>query len=77
MRSEALRILDQLHELRGHKYVMAYWMALIYSALKERDEAFRWLDTALEERSAQLACVVWIRASTFSVPTLASRTCCR
>ena len=55
MRSEALRILDQLHELRGHKYVMAFWMALIHAGLKERDEAFRWLDAALEERSSGLA----------------------
>ena len=55
MRSEALHILDQLHELRGHKYVEPYWMALIHTGLKERDEAFRWLDTALEERSAELA----------------------
>jgi TolB-like protein/Flp pilus assembly protein TadD len=57
MRSDALRVLDQLHELRGHKYVMAYWMALIHAGLRERDEAFRWLDTALEERSAHLAFV--------------------
>ncbi len=57
MKSEALRILDQLHELRGHKYVMPYWMALIHTGLRDRDEAFRWLDTALEERSATLAYV--------------------
>jgi tetratricopeptide (TPR) repeat protein len=59
MRSEAIRILDQLDELRGHKYVMPYWMALIHSGLRERDEAFRWLDAALEERSAWLAYVSW------------------
>ena len=57
MRTEALRILDQLHELRGHKYVMPYWVALIHTGLKDRDEAFRWLDAALEERSAFLAYV--------------------
>jgi TolB-like protein/Tfp pilus assembly protein PilF len=57
MRSEALRILDQLHELRGHKYVSAHSMAVIHTALRDRDEAFRWLDTALEERSAFLAYV--------------------
>ena len=53
--SDCIAPLDQLHELRGHKYVMPYWMALIHTGLKERDEAFRWLDTALEERSAELA----------------------
>ena len=57
MRSEALRIFDQLHELRGHIYVMPVWMALIHTGLRERDEAFRWLDMALEERSPWLAYV--------------------
>lgn len=57
MRSEALRILDQLHELRGHKYVMPYWVALIHASLRESDEAFRWLDTGLAERDAELAYV--------------------
>lgn len=60
MRSEALRILDQLHELRGHKYVMPVWVARIHTGLRERDEAFRWLDTALAERSSWLSYVhVW------------------
>src|SRR5207249_4618518 len=55
MRSEALRILDQLHELRGHKYVMPVWVAMIHTGLRERDEAFRWVDAALVERSSWLA----------------------
>jgi tetratricopeptide (TPR) repeat protein len=57
MKSEALRILDQLHELRGQKYVMPYWVALIHTGLRDRDEAFHCLDAALEERSAFLAYV--------------------
>jgi TolB-like protein len=57
MRSEALRILARLHELDGQKYVMPYWIALIHTGLRERNEAFRWLDMALDERSAQLAYV--------------------
>ena len=57
MRSEALRILDQLHELRAHRYVMPYWVGLIHVGLRDRNEAFRWLDAALEERSAFLAYV--------------------
>lgn len=52
MRTEALRILDQL---RGHKYVMPYWVALIHTGLRDRDEAFRWLDAAFAERSPFLA----------------------
>ena len=57
MRPEAQRVLDQLDELRGNKYVMPYWVALIHAGLRDRDEAFRWLDAALEERSAYLAYV--------------------
>lgn len=55
MRNEALSILAQLHELRGYKYVMPVWVAMIHTGLKDRDEAFRWLDAALEERSSWLA----------------------
>jgi TolB-like protein/Flp pilus assembly protein TadD len=55
MRSEALHVLDQLDELRGHKYVMPVWLAMIHTGLRERDEAFRWLDAALAERSSWLA----------------------
>jgi tetratricopeptide (TPR) repeat protein len=58
MRGEALHILDQLHTLGKNRYVMPYWLALIHTGLGERDEAFRWLDLALEERSAQLAYVI-------------------
>ena len=36
---------------------MPYWVALIHTGLRDRDEAFRWLDAALEERSAELAYV--------------------
>jgi len=57
MRSDALDILDQLHELRGQKYVMPVWVARVHTGLRERDEAFRWLDTALAERSSWLAYV--------------------
>jgi len=57
------------------KYVIAYWMAFIHSGLKERDKAFRWLDTALEERSSQLAYVSADPRFDSCVPTLASRIC--
>ena len=57
-RDEALQILEQLHELSKHSYVMAYWMVLIHAGLKQKDEAFRWLETAWQERSAMLA---WVR----------------
>jgi len=56
-RDEALRIIEELHQLSKHRYVMAYWMALISAGLKEKDTAFRWLETAREERSPMLTFV--------------------
>jgi hypothetical protein len=36
---------------------MPFWVARIHTGLEERDEAFRWLDTALAERSPFLTYV--------------------
>jgi tetratricopeptide (TPR) repeat protein len=52
---EATRILKQLDEVSKGRYVPAYWVALVHAALKDTDEAFRWLDKAYRERSARLA----------------------
>jgi hypothetical protein len=48
-------ILEQLHELSDCRYVMAYWIAVIHTGLKEKDEAFEWLGKAFQERSPMLA----------------------
>ena len=52
---EATRILKQLDEVSKGRYVPAYLVALVHAALKDTDEAFRWLDKAYHERSARLA----------------------
>ena len=54
-KDKALEIMQQLQELSKQRYVTAYWMALIHAGLREKDEAFSWLETAYRERSAQLA----------------------
>jgi len=54
-KEEALRVVDELQQLSKHRYIMAYWMALIYAGLGDRDTAFRWLEVAREERSPMLA----------------------
>ncbi len=54
-RKKALAVLDELMEFSKERYVMAYWIALIHAGLKERDEAFDWLEKAYQERSAHLA----------------------
>jgi tetratricopeptide (TPR) repeat protein len=50
-KSEALKVLDQLKELSKRRYVSAYWIAQIYAALGEKEQAFEWLRKAYEERS--------------------------
>ena len=50
-REDALRILDQLIEKSRQQYVAADSIAVVYVALGEKDEAFRWLERAFEEHS--------------------------
>jgi TolB-like protein/cytochrome c-type biogenesis protein CcmH/NrfG len=49
-RGEALKILEQLQELSKQQYVSPYGVGRIYAALGQTEEAFRWLETAYEQR---------------------------
>jgi DNA-binding winged helix-turn-helix (wHTH) protein/TolB-like protein/Flp pilus assembly protein TadD len=51
---EARKILGQLKELSGRRYVMPYHFATIYSALGDKEQAFAWLLKAYEERDDRL-----------------------
>ena len=46
----ALEVLAQLTELSTQRYVSPYDVALIYAALGQTDEAFRWLEKAYDDR---------------------------
>jgi serine/threonine-protein kinase len=50
-RAEALSELDRVLRLSKERYVAAYDVALIYAALADTDNAFVWLERALEDRS--------------------------
>jgi tetratricopeptide (TPR) repeat protein len=54
-RAEACRILEELQEFSKTRYVMAYWIALVYAGLNETDRAFEWLERAYREKSPMLA----------------------
>ncbi|HYG81024.1 MAG TPA: protein kinase [Pyrinomonadaceae bacterium] len=54
---EAREILRRLVAGRDKEWVTAYEIAVIYSFLGERDEAFKWLDRAGEERAVGLTYV--------------------
>jgi eukaryotic-like serine/threonine-protein kinase len=43
-------ILEELKELSAHRYISPYYMAAIFVAQGEHDEAIKWLRTAVDER---------------------------
>lgn len=57
-REEAKAVLGEMEALAKTRFVTAYGMALIHAGLDQKDEAFRWLERAFEERSHWL---VWLR----------------
>jgi len=62
---EAQNVLAQLKESSEKRYVSPYSIATIYAGLGEKDQAFRWLERAYEERSGWL---IWLRAEPVSDP---------
>jgi tetratricopeptide (TPR) repeat protein len=55
---EARRILVELENLAGRKFVTSYGVALLHAGLGQNDAAFAWLNKAFDERSHWL---VWLR----------------
>ena len=52
-KAEAQQILAELNQ-QNQKYVSPYTVATIYAGLGERDQAFKWLEKAFEERDIWL-----------------------
>jgi len=50
-RDDAQKILQQLQERSSEEFVTPYMIVRINAALGQKDEAFRWLNTAYEERA--------------------------
>jgi TolB-like protein/DNA-binding winged helix-turn-helix (wHTH) protein/Tfp pilus assembly protein PilF len=53
-KADAERVLSQLLDRAKSSHVSPYAIAVVYAALNQKDEAFHWLDKALEERSKAL-----------------------
>jgi tetratricopeptide (TPR) repeat protein len=55
---EARQVISDLHDLSESRetprYVSPYTVAAIYAALNEKDQAFKWLEQASEERDVWL-----------------------
>lgn len=54
-RVEALEVIEQLQQIRAQRYLPAYYTAIVYAGLGEKEEAFTWLEKAYEERNGPLA----------------------
>jgi tetratricopeptide (TPR) repeat protein len=52
--AEARKIVDQLKERSQQTYVQPMWVAVIYLALGDKDQAFDWMQRAYDDRSAWL-----------------------
>jgi serine/threonine-protein kinase len=51
---EALKLLNELQDFSKRQYHDAFWTAVAYTGLGDRDKAFEWLNKAYEERSASM-----------------------
>ncbi|HSB07906.1 MAG TPA: winged helix-turn-helix domain-containing protein [Blastocatellia bacterium] len=52
---EALNLVDEFIRMRRRRYVPAYSIALVYAGLGNADEAFDWLERAIDEHSGPMA----------------------
>jgi tetratricopeptide (TPR) repeat protein len=57
-RDEAISILNNLEEQSRHHYISAYYIALIYAGLGDKERAFAWLEKAYSDRNEWL---VWLK----------------
>jgi eukaryotic-like serine/threonine-protein kinase len=53
-RAEAIKILGRLTELSKQRYIPAYYFAIVYAGLDQKDQAFAELEKAFQERSDYL-----------------------
>jgi tetratricopeptide (TPR) repeat protein len=54
-REEARQVLEDLEEMARHKYVSAYYFALIQMGLNDDERMYEWLARAVEERAGFMA----------------------
>jgi len=58
-RAEALKLAREFEDLSTRSYVDFYFVAMIYAGLGDKDQAFRYLEKAYQERSNQ---ITWLAA---------------
>lgn len=53
-RAEAQQVLDDLMKVQNQRYVSSYTVAAIHAGLNDQDQAFKWLEKAVEEHDIWL-----------------------
>jgi TolB-like protein/DNA-binding winged helix-turn-helix (wHTH) protein len=53
-RAEAQQVLSELQQVQSQRYVSPYTVAAIYAGLGDQEQAFKWLDRAVEEHDIWL-----------------------
>lgn len=53
-KAEAQRVLSELSDLQNRRYVSSYTVGAIYAGLGDKDQAFKWLEKAYDERDVWL-----------------------
>jgi TolB-like protein/tetratricopeptide (TPR) repeat protein len=54
-KTEALRIVAQLQALSSNRYVSPYGIAQIYAALNDKEQTFKWLQIAYDDRAVWMS----------------------
>jgi hypothetical protein len=52
--AEARRILNELEEARSTRVISAWGLAVLHASLGDAEDAFKWLETAIDEKSPGL-----------------------
>jgi len=52
--AEAQKVLTDLQQLQDQRYVSPYTVAAVYAGLGDKEQAFKWLETAVEARDIWL-----------------------
>jgi tetratricopeptide (TPR) repeat protein len=54
-KAEALRIVDQLQTLSSERYISPYGLTQIYAALNDKEQTFKWLQIAYDDRAVWMS----------------------
>lgn len=54
-KTEALRTIAQLHEISRDRYVSPYGVARVYAALNDKEQTFKWLQNAYDDRAVWMS----------------------